>query len=87
MHPKNMPYSIFVDPRGIPVHRGEILGRGIAGMVVPRGGAAVKFPLRSIEQDISDDEVQINIKALQNKQTAYERLGNVDSIIPVLANT
>ncbi|PGH36220.1 NEK protein kinase [[Emmonsia] crescens] len=70
--------SPFLNLDGTPLCD-PVLGYGGTGVVVRRGGAAVKLPLRYISDN--DDDTQTNCHVIKHEKDVYRRLQDCDGVV------
>ncbi|KAK2812555.1 hypothetical protein FQN50_001199 [Emmonsiellopsis sp. PD_5] len=70
--------SPFLNLDGTPLCD-PVLGHGGTGVVVRRGGAAVKLPLRYIGDN--DDDTQANCLVIKHEEDVYRRLQDCDGVV------
>lgn len=76
--------SPFLDLEGNSIRGEQIVGYGGSGIVILNDHQlAVKIPLRY--RSSTDDDVDVNIEAIQREQDVYRRLDRCDGVVPCIS--
>ncbi|KAJ5482932.1 hypothetical protein N7539_006378 [Penicillium diatomitis] len=64
--------SPFLDIRGDPIPKEQVVGCGSSAVILLQNGVAVKTPLRYLWS--SDSDVEVNVQSVRREQDVYRRL-------------